>query len=84
MDQTSTIHSVDTGFGYSCSFKVVIFQAMQNIVFLIHHARNGQPVRDQQPHSLLCYGEEPHHTHGCTWTSPHLSLTQTRTFAQLD
>jgi len=32
MDQTSTIHSVDTGYIYAV-FYVVIFQAMQSIVF---------------------------------------------------
>ena len=33
---------------------------------LILYARGGQPVRDQQPHFLLCYRKEPHHTHGRT------------------
>jgi len=32
MNQTSTIPSVDAG-SYSCRFEVVIFQAIQNIVF---------------------------------------------------
>jgi len=31
IEQTSTIHSVDTA--YLCRFEVVIFQAIQNIVF---------------------------------------------------
>jgi len=26
----------------------------------------GQPVRDQEPHFLLCYSKEPHHVH-YTW-----------------
>jgi len=35
----------------------------------------GQPVKDQEPHFLLCYRKEPHHTHGHIRTSPHLFLT---------
>jgi len=38
------------------------FENVQNIVY----CRGGQPVRDQEPHSLLCYRKEPHHTHGHT------------------
>ena len=32
----------------------------------------GQPVRDQEPHYLLCYRKEPHYARGHTWTSTHL------------
>jgi len=39
--------------------------------------QGGQPVRDQEPHFLLCYCKEPHHPHEHTQTSPH-------SFAQLD
>jgi len=41
MNQTSTIHSVDTGL-YLCRFEVVIFQALQNIVFFILYASVSQ------------------------------------------
>jgi len=33
------------------------------------YCRGGQPVRDQEPHFLLCYSKEPHHSHGSTWTN---------------
>ena len=48
------------------------------------YSRAGQLVRDQEPHLLLCYRKEPHHTHGHTWTPPYLFLIHTHTFAQLD
>jgi len=47
-------------------------------------SRDGQQARDQELHFSLCYHKEPHHTHGHTWTSPHLFLTHTHTSAQLD
>jgi len=34
--------------------------------------------------SLVCYLKEPHHTNEHTWTLPHLFLTRTHNFAQLD
>ncbi len=55
------------------------------------YSRGGQPVREQEPHFLLCYCKEPHHMHGHTWTAPipfshslALSHTHTRTSAQPD
>ena len=32
--------------------------------------RAGQPVKDHEPHFLLCHRKESHHTYGHTWKSP--------------
>jgi len=79
MDQTSTMHSVNTGFIHavlSCHFPSNIKYSV-----LILYVRSCQPVTDQQLHFLLCNRKEPYHTRGHTWTSPHLFPTKTRTFA---
>ena len=36
------------------------------------YCRGGQPVRDQEPHFLLCYSKVPHHVH-CPWA--HMNIT---------
>jgi len=33
-------------------------------IFKTPHGKGGQPVRDQEPHFLLCYQKEQHHAHG--------------------
>jgi len=45
---------------------------------------DARPVTEQKPHLLLCCRKEPRHTNGYTWTSPHLFLIHTHTFAQPD
>jgi len=68
---------------YSCRFLSCRFPSNVKYSVSTLWARGGQPVRDQQPHFLLCYRKDPHHTRGHTCTSPHLFLTKTHTFAQL-
>jgi len=64
------------------SFSSCHFPSNTKYSVLTLWARDGQPVRDQKPHSLR-YRNEPHHTCRHTWASPHLFITQTSTFAQL-
>ena len=72
------------------SLSAVANERLQNVftgvVFCQHSYSTGVATQSEtKSHiSLLCYRKEPHHTPGHTRTSPHLFLTHTHTFAQLD